>query len=413
MNVQGPAATASHHSPRDCVLFSTADWSAPYWTNKQHVARTMSARGWRILYVESIGFRLPRARSGRDWSRLGQRLFAGLRCLVVGPRNVAPSIWVYSPLVIPGARSGWMLKLNSAIVDLVVRRFSRAKRFDRPTVWTYHPYILELNVVDQCGPLVYHCVDDLAAVPGIDADAIRVAEMALARQADLIFTTARHLSEKLHKLNPRTRFLPNVADAGHFGRALSRGPIPADLSAVPEPRLVYHGVLSDFKLDFDLLARVARARPMWQLVLIGDEREGQRSSALAALVSLANVHLLGYRPYDDLPDYLRGMAVGLLPLLNNAYTDSMYPMKFHEYLAAGLPVVATPAAFTSDSHSNMEVGEDADGFIRAIERQLARGRLTVAEADRAVGDNTWERRLDLMEEALAEVGIDGTGGPRR
>lgn len=71
--------------PRDCVMFSTADWDEPYWTNKQHTASLLASRGWRVLYVESVGFRSPKVGSGRDWARLWRRLWRGVQSLVLGP----------------------------------------------------------------------------------------------------------------------------------------------------------------------------------------------------------------------------------------------------------------------------------------------------------------------------------------
>ena len=87
--------------PESCVLFSTADWAAPYWTNKQHTAALLGKRGTQVLYIESVGLRAPSASSGKDWSRLGKRLVTGLRSLLMGPRHVQANVWVLSPLVIP------------------------------------------------------------------------------------------------------------------------------------------------------------------------------------------------------------------------------------------------------------------------------------------------------------------------
>lgn len=117
---------------------------------------------------------------------------------------------------------------------------------------------------------------------------------------------------------------------------------------------------------------------------------------MARVAALPNVHRLGYRSYDALPAYLRGMQVGVLPTLLNDYTRSMFPMKFYEYLAAGLPVVSTPLDFAKVPRVGLLTGGDAASFVAALDAQLARGRLTPGEAREAVGDNTWERRLDKM-----------------
>ncbi|CAB3718847.1 hypothetical protein LMG24238_04703 [Paraburkholderia sediminicola] len=382
---------------RDCVLFSTADWDEPYWTNKQHTASILAARGWRVLYVESVGFRSPKVGSGRDWARLWRRLWRGVQSLVLGPPRRAENIWVLSPLMVPaGHHLPFVRSLNQALLRFSVTRFAKSQRFRDPVVWTYHPYMLDAIVTLPRGPLVYHCVDDIAAIPGVDVEAFRNAQQALVGRCEAVFTTAMSLKETCQPFNPNTHFFGNVVDEAHFGEARAEGALPPELAAIPEPRLVYHGVLSDFKVDFPLLLQTAQARPQWHWVIIGEEREGQRSELLAQLARLPNVHLLGYRSYQTLPRYMRGMQVGVLPTLLNEYTRSMFPMKFYEFLAAGLPVVSTPLDFAKEPRAGLEVGGDLEAFIAAIEKQLARGKLSADESRAAVGDNTWERRLDKM-----------------
>ena len=129
---------------RDCVLFSTADWDEPYWTNKQHTASILAARGWRILYVESVGFRSPKVGSGRDWKRLWRRLWRGVQSLVLGPPHRAQNVWVLSPLMVPaGHHLPFVRALNQALLRFSVTRFAKSQHFNKPVVWTYHPYMLE------------------------------------------------------------------------------------------------------------------------------------------------------------------------------------------------------------------------------------------------------------------------------
>lgn len=385
------------NQPRDCILFSTADWSEPYWTNKQHTARILAQRGWRVLYVESVGLRTPKLGSARDWKRIWRRLWSGLRSVVIGPPLRETGVWVLSPLMFPSKHHLPVVRrFNQAMLRWTLSRFARSHRFSEPLVWTYHPFMLDGISTLARGPLVYHCVDDLAAIPGVDVAAFERAEHDLLESSEAVFTTAAALKARCSQHNSNTHFFANVVDAEHFGRAALSGATPADLAAIPQPRIVYHGVLSDFKVDFQLILDAANARPDWHFIFIGEEREGQRSAFVPRLSQLPNVHFLGYRSYEQLPDYLRGMNVGLLPTLLNEYTRSMFPMKFYEYLAAGLPVVSTPLDFARVPLAGLEVGGDLDAFLRAITAQLERGRLSAAEAQAAVGDNTWERRLEKM-----------------
>lgn len=383
---------------RDVVLLSTADWHAPYWTNKQHMARQLALSGRRVLYVESIGLRTPRA-NAKDVRRLWLRLKRGLAPV----REVERGVWLLSPLALPFKQHWRSIRaLNQGLLALRIRWAMRSIGMRRPLVWTYHPFMLQALAMLAHRGLVYHCVDDLAAVPGIAAEPLRAEERRLLPICNAVFVTSVRLLEQCQPYNPRTWYLPNVVDAEHFGTALHPGPIPPDLARIPEPRLAYIGSLSDYKVDFKLLRNTASEHPEWQWVLIGDEREGQHDPWLADMRKLPNVHILGHRDYAQLPDYLRGIALGLLPTLVNEYTRAMFPMKYFEYLAAGRRVVSTPLEFTRQQSAALEIGASPGEFARAIQISLARGPLTEVEAAAMVGDNTWQSRLARMLHLLGE-----------
>ena len=390
----------------NCVLFATADWDTPYWTNKQHTADHLVKAGWRVLYVESIGIRPPKLTSGIDGKRLLQRLWRGLK----GPRKVREGLWVLSPLVLPFKHHLPLVRaFNQGLLSWTIARFCKRHGMTNPMVWTYHPYVLELierlrtKHGRQTGPLVYHCVDDLSAIPGIDAKAFRAEEQRLLAVADAVFTTSQTLFSKCSAHSHRVYNFPNVVEFEHFQQATQGGPIPEDLLTIPEPRIGYVGALSDFKVDFALLNDVAAQNPSWQFVLIGEEREGQHDPVLADMAKQPNVHLLGHRPYKELPAYLRGVSVGLLPTRINDYTRSMFPMKYYEYIAAGLPVVSTPLEFTQHHQHGLQMGHDERSFTKAIAEQLRRGRLLPQEVESAVGENTWTRRLKKMMDILQQT----------
>ena len=141
----------------------------------------------------------------------------------------------------------------------------------------------------------------------------------------------------------------------------------SELEALPAPRLVFTGAISAVKLDIALLVGLARARPDWSIALVGPVGLGDPATDVSALAAEPNVHLLGPRPYEALPEVLRGADAGLIPYVRSSLTDSIFPMKVYEYLAAGLPVVATPLPAIA------EVEEVAH---RAGRRRLPRGART-------------------------------------
>lgn len=412
MNTNPKDVSVDHHEgtdlpvPGDCILFSTADWDTPYWTNKQHTTDHLAQAGWRVLYVESVGLRTPKIGSGVDIGRIFRRLLRGMR----GPRQVSDKVWVLSPLVLPFKHHHPLVRwFNQGFLAWTLSRFCRRQAFKTPMLWTYHPFVLEqLQHLRgrhnyQVGKLVYHCVDDLSAIPGIDANAFNVEEARLLSQADVVFTTSETLLEKCRLHNANVHNFPNVVDVAHFSLGNQPGPIPEDLAVISSPRIGYVGALSDFKVNFDLLLSLAQSNPQWQFVIIGEEREGQSNPVLASMSQLKNVHLLGHRSYKQLPEYLRGMDVGLLPTLINDYTRSMFPMKYFEYVAAGLPVVSTSLDFTKRTDSPVELlrADDAAGFSRAIADQLSRGRYSTEQAEHIVADNSWTVRLRKMLRLIA------------
>ena len=134
----------------------------------------------------------------------------------------------------------------------------------------------------------------------------------------------------------------NVADFNHFSRAWkSRSICPQQLEKIPVPRLIFIGAIDAYKVDLGSLLELAKKRPEWNIVLAGPVGEADPSTDIKQLQNCSNIALVGSLPYEELPDWLSHADVALLPLLMNDYTKNMFPMKFFEYLSAGIPVVAT------------------------------------------------------------------------
>ena len=356
---------------RDVLLVSTADWDNPFWTNKQHVAVELVRQGRRVLYVESSGLRRPTL-APRDIGRILRRLVRALR----PARQVRAGLWVWSPTVLPWQGSPTVRRLNRLWLGLGLVLTLRRTGLDPAVLWTYSPLTQELYDLKRFARIVYHAVDDIAAQPGMPAETIGEAEPLLVRRADLVFTTSPSLRERHAAAGARRCVLmPNVADAEHFGRALAPGiVIPADLDALPPPRIGFVGAVSGYKLDFALIRAVAEARPAYSFVLIGQLGEGDPWTDASRLRGVSNLHLLGPRPYEALPAYLAGMAAAILPSGSNRYTAAMFPMKFFEYLAAGLPVVATPLpALAEFAHLALTAPAEPAAFASALDRALAGG----------------------------------------
>jgi glycosyltransferase involved in cell wall biosynthesis len=388
----------------DIVLFSTADWAAQYWTNKQHMAARLAARGHRVLYVETVGLRRP-GLNQVDAARMVTRLMRG----IVPPVQVRNNLWVLSPLTVPIDQSSTAVSwFNRWQLRSRIAGWMRRQKSTSPLIWTYHPYMLE--AAEALGPsmIVYHCVDDLGAVPGVDRAAFDLAEGRLLARADLVFASSPHLQRRCITLAPgRTHYCGNVADVAHFAQARHIHDLPAELAGIPRPRLGYIGVLSDFKLDLSLLEALVARHDAWQFVFIGEQREGQSSESIARMARRSNVHFLGWRPYCDLPKYLAGLDVGLLPQQINEYTQSMFPMKFFEYLAAGLPVVSTALPALREFASIHNVAADEPSFSRAITAELACCGTGALPLDHPLlQKHTWDMQIDQMLNIIEETATE-------
>jgi len=381
---------------RDIVCIGSADWATELPINQHQLMGRLAAQN-NVLFVESLGLRKPQL-AGRDLSRLWRRLKRGLR----GARPAPEGLHVLSPLVLPLHSKASVRKLNRWLLRRQVKRAARKLGMSEPILWAYVPQAED--VIDVLGPslVVYHCVDDVAAQKGVDAGSFREAEERFARRADLVLASAPALAERMRTLSDHVLYAPNVADTGTFATALDPGPVDPDLDALPHPRLVFQGAIVATKLDVRLLAEVAALRPEWSIVLVGPRGAGDPTGDLSPLDNAPNIHMIGARPADDLPQVLRGADIGLIPYAINDLTRSVFPMKVYEYLAAGLPVLATPLP-ALDGVEAIETVGSAEELVAAAERELEADAPEVRRArSDAAASHSWEVRLEEIEQALAE-----------
>jgi glycosyltransferase involved in cell wall biosynthesis len=376
----------------DIVLVSTADWDNPYWTNKQHVAVELNARGHRVFYIESQGLRRPTATikdTGRIWRRLSRAF--------TPPREVKPNLWVWSPLSIPFQGVGSIRKLNRVLVQVGLSFWLGRLGLKPGLLWTYSPLTTDFYDLSAYAFTVYHAVDDIKAQPGMPREVIAASEQTLAERADVIFTTAPQIQATLSVHNPDTYYFSNVADFRHFSSALDDAlEVPSDLQAVGRPCIGFIGAVSGYKIDLELVAKAAQARPDWKFVFIGEIGEGDPLTTIKDYQDIPNMAFMGGRSYASLPAYLKGFDVATIPSLLNEYTKSMFPMKFFEYLAAGKPVVCTRLPSLLEFRGYFHTADSPESFVDEIERALAGESAPLADRLALAQQYTYASRQEKM-----------------
>jgi len=381
---------------RDIVCVGFADWDTDLWTNQHHLMSRL-ARENRVLFVESLGLRQPQL-AGRDIKRIARRLRRGL-----APALRVDGLNVLSPLVLPFHRHRIVRELNRRLLGALVRRTARRLGLERPILWAYVPQAEVL--IDALDPsvVVYHCVDDIAAQERIDTASFRSAETRFAARADLVLASAPALAERLRTISDNVMYAPNVADTELFSRALipsPPAPLDTEMAMLPAPRIVFTGAVVAMKLDFSLLVELAQLRRGWSFALVGPIGPGEPNADVSALAAEPNIHLLGPRPYGELPDVLRAADAGLIPYARNTLTESIFPMKVYEYLAAGLPVVATPLPALTGV-AGIATAPDAQGIAELLDEALAADNPEHrAERSRAAESHSWEQRLEEIAAAI-------------
>lgn len=386
----------------DITLLSTADWNHPLWTNKQHVALCLARLGHRVLYVDSLGLRGVRGKSS-DLRRILRRLRCGLRV----PRPVEPNLWVWSPMVFPGTRGPVLTAINRFLLHIGLTWARRFLRLRNDWLWTYNPRTLAYLDISSFKRVIYHCVDHIQSQPGMDSKDLDHWEKLLCRHASIVFVTSHALEDSLRPVNPHTHFFPNVADHTHFAAALDPTIVaPAELELIPRPRIGFIGAISAYKLDLELLEELAASHPHWSIVLIGPVGEGDPDTDITALRRLPNVHFVGPRPYGELPLWLSGIDVAILPLHRNAYTEAMFPMKFFEYLAAGRAVVASAIRSLLPYGDHVSLVEpESLAFAAAIEREMQLdGPERRSSRQAFASSQTYERRTRAMLATIETLG---------
>lgn len=346
----------------DLLCFSHLRWDFVF-QRPQHLL-TRAARTYRVTFWEEP-----------DWMERGEPHLA--------ISNPCPGVTVVQP------RLPWGADHDSALRVLLDAHLAQ-RAIHRPLLWYYTPQALTFggHVPGAC--TVYDCMDELSAFRGANPHLPEL-EQALLSRADLVFTGGRSLFEAKCRLHPAVHAFPSGVDVDHFRAARAPMPDPAAQLPIPRPRAGFYGVI-DERLDTALLAGVAARCPEIQFVVLGPTSKIDAAS----LPSAPNLHYPGPAAYADLPAWIAGWEVALMPFALNEATRFISPTKTPEYLAAGRPVVSTPVPDVVHgwaSQPGVSVAQGADAFAAAVRRALV------------LPPETWRLAADAVLDGLSWDGI--------
>lgn len=385
------------------VCFSAQDW---WYHNRAHsdfqLMRSIAAHR-KVLVVNSIGMRMPTpGRSTQVLRRVGRKL-RSVAMLVRRPLRELPGFYVMSPLPLPFYGSPLARRVNALLVRAQVLAVSRALGLHRPVIMVTIPTAWDVVRPMRRQALVFNRSDRHSSFPESDRPTIEALERGLLERSDhVVYVSTALMDEERRLTGDRAYFLDHGVDTDHFRRR-PESEQPADIRAIPGPRVGFFGALDDYLVDFDLLERMARELPDVSLVLIGDA-----TVPMERLTRHPNVHWLGFRPYESIPGYGSGFDVAIMPWLDNPWIKHSNPIKLKEYLALGLPVVSTDFQELVNYADRVRIAASGDLFLDAVRATLREGGLRPADDLRGsvLGASWSSRAAQLM--ALAEP----PSGPR-
>ena len=375
------------------IVYFGNDWYAENRTSSHHVA-TRLARQVPLLYVDSPGMRAPGA-SGRDFRRALRKLAATLR----RPQRLAEGLWHCTVPQLPFRRVPGVDALNRWFGRWAVRRALRLAGIRRRISWFVvpHPGFLAGGLGEEL--CVYYCIDDYAAHPGVDADAIAARDEALSRRADLLFVAPPALLAPKRALNPNVVAAPHGVDLELFRRAADPATAPADgAHGLPRPVVGFIGSIHEW-IDIPMLEWLARQRPEWSFLLVGHAHV-----AVDGLRGLPNVHLPGAQPYASLPRWARAFDVAIIPYRLNRQVANANPLKLREYLATGKPVVSVRNPEIEKFARWVRLADGREAFLRELDAALAHDTPEAAAGRMAaVAGQDWDHRVADVLSTVADA----------
>jgi uncharacterized SAM-binding protein YcdF (DUF218 family)/glycosyltransferase involved in cell wall biosynthesis len=368
------------------ICMSSIDWDFN-WQGHQEVMSALAAEGNRVLFVENTGVRAVRF---SDLPRLRRRLLNWWKG-TKGFRQEQQNLYVYSPVVLPFPHSRLARWVNRTMLVRALKRWGRATHFGRPTIWTFLPTRLVVDLIDRLDPqlVVYYCIADFDQLTSHPRALARSERMLLDR-ADVVFVQGEALRQRCLP-HPNIHIFPFGVNVSVFSTNVAVSP---EVSKLKHPVVGYVGGLHRH-VDLDLMERIA-CEIDGTLLLVGPVQVDA-----SRLERLPNVVFAGPQPHECVPGFVKGFDVGIVPYVQTEYTRTVFPTKMNEYLAMEVPVVTTDLpeirAFAEVHGGAVDVAPSAEAFVESV-RAAIDGRSSTDARSRvsAAHQHSWSGRIAEM-----------------
>jgi glycosyltransferase involved in cell wall biosynthesis len=306
-------------------------------------------------------------------------------------------LWIVTPhLTLSDAET--ITKVQKKLLDLLIRSMN----IQDYIAWYYSPMALRFSEHLNPHAIIYDCMDELSAFK-FAPPALKQYEALLMQKADVVFTGGHHLYEAKKHLHHNIYPFPSSIDKEHFAQARKQIHDPQDQSTIPHPRIGFYGVV-DERFNVELVKELASMRPLWHFVIIGPVVKIDEST----LPKADNIHYLGSKDYKELPQYLAGWDIAMMPFALNESTKYISPTKTPEYLAGGKPVVSTSirdVVIPYAANGLVQIADTADEFSNAIEFLLATKNdpAWLKKVDTFLADLSWDITWQQMQNVIDQA----------
>ncbi|GAF26379.1 predicted glycosyltransferases [Moorella thermoacetica Y72] len=366
----------------DVFVFSIIDWGFRF-QRPQHLARSFARKGHRVFYLKTT-FN-PKSNVSVTVKKLE-------RNIVEVELPGSPQLNIYRDQL----DTSTLQKLLDSF-EYLRQHYSIVEAICLVQLPFWQPIASRLR--EKFGwKIVYDCMDEHGEF-STNGPTMLTLEENLSLQSDLVLATSQKLLEKQKCYSSNCLLVPNACEFEHF--SVSFKTQPHEIAHLSRPIIGYYGAISDW-FDTELVAAMARLKPDWSFVLIGNTF----GANLTPFTGLKNVHLLGEKPYSELPAYLHAFDACIIPFKRTPLTEATNPVKFYEYLSAGKPVVSVhlPEVALYEAEKLVYLASTPDEFVEKIIRALQENSAEIVAArQRFARQNTWEKRFALIEPAIQDL----------